>query len=111
MAYGINDAGEIYTIDTVTGQKTFVASANFSAYGLAMHPLTGALYYTESTSSNARLGSYDPSFGTNQNVMCYLDDIYVYLKARGMEDVPRGRPAKKEAKSDMIREQEDACMG
>ena len=23
-----------------------------------------------------------PSFGTDRNVMCYLDDIYVYLRAR-----------------------------
>lgn len=52
-----------------------------------------------------------PHFGDNRNVMCYLDDIYVYLKARGVEAVPRGRPAKKEAKSDIIREDEDACMG
>ncbi|PWR04266.1 c-type cytochrome, methanol metabolism-related [Meridianimarinicoccus roseus] len=52
-----------------------------------------------------------PHFGDNPNVMCYLDDIYVYLKARGMDAVPRGRPAKKEAKSDVIREDEDACMG
>ena len=52
-----------------------------------------------------------PHFGDNQNVMCYLNDIYVYLAARGMDAVPRGRPPKKEAKSDLIREQEDACMG
>jgi methanol metabolism-related c-type cytochrome len=52
-----------------------------------------------------------PSFGTNNNVMCYLDDIYVYLKARGADAIPRGRPAKKEAKSDAIQQAEDACMG
>ena len=52
-----------------------------------------------------------PHFGDNPNVMCYLDDIYVYLKARGMDAVPRGRPAKKEAKSDLISEMENACMG
>ncbi|MCQ0093116.1 c-type cytochrome, methanol metabolism-related [Roseovarius sp. M141] len=52
-----------------------------------------------------------PAFGENRNVMCYLDDIYVYLKARGTDAVARGRPAKKEAKSDAIREEEDACMG
>ena len=34
-----------------------------------------------------------PSFGTNKNVMCYLDDIYVYLKAVGSGAIPRGRPA------------------
>jgi len=60
---------------------------------------------------NASQNSVMPSFGTNPNVMCYLDDIYVYLKARGTEAVARGRPAKKEPKSDLIREDEDACMG
>jgi hypothetical protein len=43
--------------------------------------------------------------------MCYLDDIYVYLLARGLDAVPRGRPASKEAKSEVIAEDEDACMG
>lgn len=52
-----------------------------------------------------------PHFGDNRNVMCFLDDIYVYLKARGIDAIPRGRPAKKEPKSDAFREAEDACMG
>ena len=52
-----------------------------------------------------------PSFGDNPNVMCYLDDIYVYLRARGQGELPRGRPADKEAKSDAFAENEDACMG
>lgn len=60
---------------------------------------------------DAAANSVMPAFGDNPNVMCYLDDIYVYLKARGAEVVPRGRPAKKEAKSDVIAEDEDACMG
>lgn len=52
-----------------------------------------------------------PSFGTNLNVMCYLDDIYVYLRARGDDAVPRGRPAKKEPKSETAREEEKLCFG
>ena len=32
-----------------------------------------------------------PAFGTNKNVMCVIDDIYVYLRARANDDVPRGR--------------------
>lgn len=52
-----------------------------------------------------------PSFGTNANVMCYLDDIYVYLKARGTEAVARGRPKKKAAKPDAAREYENECLG
>ncbi len=52
-----------------------------------------------------------PAFGTNVNVMCYLDDIYVYLKARGVDALERGRPAKREEKSDAIREAEETCLG
>lgn len=52
-----------------------------------------------------------PSFGLNNNVMCYLDDIYVYLLARGDDAAPRGRPAKKAAKPESAQAFEDDCMG
>jgi methanol metabolism-related c-type cytochrome len=52
-----------------------------------------------------------PAFGTNKNVMCYIDDIYVYLRARADEAIPRGRPAKKEDKPAPVAEAEAACMG
>jgi methanol metabolism-related c-type cytochrome len=51
-----------------------------------------------------------PAFGTNRNVMCYLDDIYVYLKARGSDAIPRGRPRQKEPKSDVIRADQKECL-
>lgn len=51
-----------------------------------------------------------PAFGTNPNVMCYLDDIYTYLKARGTNAVDRGRPAKKAEKNAEISANEDSCM-
>ena len=51
-----------------------------------------------------------PAFGVNPNVMCYLDDIYIYLRARGTEAIPRGRPPKKEAKSDAYAAAEKSCM-
>lgn len=51
-----------------------------------------------------------PAFGTNRNVWCYVDDIYVYLLARGTEAIPRGRPAEKAPKSDEFAAQESACM-
>lgn len=50
-----------------------------------------------------------PAFGNNRNVMCYLDDIYVYLRARG-NGLPQGRPAKKEDKTPLRAEQEEACL-
>jgi methanol metabolism-related c-type cytochrome len=52
-----------------------------------------------------------PAFGTNPNVMCYLDDIYAYLKARSDGVLGRGRPAKKHEKSPEWAEAEAACMG
>jgi hypothetical protein len=52
-----------------------------------------------------------PSFGTNKNVMCYLDDIYVYLRARSDGVVPRGRPKSHEDKPAAAKSFEDSCMG
>lgn len=51
-----------------------------------------------------------PAFGTNSNVMCYLDDIFVYLRARSHEAVPRGRPAGREEKTPVQAEAEKACL-
>jgi methanol metabolism-related c-type cytochrome len=52
-----------------------------------------------------------PAFGNNKNVYCYLDDIYIYLRARAVGDLPRGRPAKKDDKPEAAKEQEASCMG
>ena len=52
-----------------------------------------------------------PAFGTNKNVMCYLDDIYVYLRARADGAGGTGRPPKKEAKPAAYSEAETSCMG
>ena len=52
-----------------------------------------------------------PALGDNRNVMCYIDDIYVYLRARGTGDLARGRPSKKDRPPEAFREAEDACMG
>ena len=52
-----------------------------------------------------------PAFGTNLNVMCYVDDIYVYLRARAQADLPRGRPGKRAEKPPTATEAEQACFG
>lgn len=52
-----------------------------------------------------------PAFGTNNNVMCYIDDIYVYLLARGAGAIDRGRPAKRAPKPDAFTKAENECMG
>ena len=51
-----------------------------------------------------------PAFGDNRNVTCYLDDIYVYLRARANDAVGRERPAKHEDKHPAAQKAEDACM-
>jgi hypothetical protein len=52
-----------------------------------------------------------PAFGTNMNVMCYVDDIYVYLRARAQGELPRGRPPKRADKPEAATEAEASCLG
>jgi methanol metabolism-related c-type cytochrome len=52
-----------------------------------------------------------PAFGTNRNVMCFIDDLYVYIRARADGALDRGRPAKKEAKPDAVRAANAECLG
>ena len=52
-----------------------------------------------------------PAFGSNQNVACYMDDLYVYLRARANEAIGRVRPAKREAKPDAYTKAEESCIG
>lgn len=52
-----------------------------------------------------------PAFGDNPNVACYMDDIYVYLRARANDAVGRVRPAKHEDKSKAATDAENSCMG
>lgn len=51
-----------------------------------------------------------PAFGLNPNVMCFIDDIYAYLKARSDGVLPRGRPEKKDAKPQEAKDRDDACL-
>jgi methanol metabolism-related c-type cytochrome len=52
-----------------------------------------------------------PALGANPNVMCYLDDIFVYLRARANDAIPRGRPAKHEDKPAAAEKAESSCIG
>jgi methanol metabolism-related c-type cytochrome len=51
-----------------------------------------------------------PTFADNKNVTCYLNDIYIYLRARSQDAVPRGRPAKHEAKPATYDANETKCL-
>jgi methanol metabolism-related c-type cytochrome len=63
------------------------------------------------TDVNAAQQLVMPSFGTNPNVMCYIDPIYVYLRARSDGVVGRGRPTTHDAKPPAFTQAEDSCMG
>jgi methanol metabolism-related c-type cytochrome len=52
-----------------------------------------------------------PAFGDNPNVACYMDDLYVYLRARANDAVGRVRPAKHEDKPEAYTKAENSCMG
>ena len=52
-----------------------------------------------------------PAFGSNQNVACYMDDLYVYLRARANDALGRVRPAKREAKPEAYTKAEETCVG
>jgi methanol metabolism-related c-type cytochrome len=52
-----------------------------------------------------------PAFGLNANVMCYLDDIYIYLRARAENAIGRVRPAKRAQKPEAFDKAESICLG
>jgi len=72
-------------------------------------------FYAVVAEGRKRVGASEqsvmPAFGDNPNVMCYLQDIYVYLLARGTGALPRGRPGERMDKSEVIREDENSCLG
>jgi methanol metabolism-related c-type cytochrome len=52
-----------------------------------------------------------PANGDNKNVMCFIDAIYVYLRARADNAIDRGRPQQHVPKPDAFAKAEDECMG
>jgi len=70
-----------------------------SSYGPALKNSLKTMSYSEfatvvvngRTNVNTAQENVMPSFGTNRNVMCYLDDIFIYLRARANDAVPRAR--------------------
>ena len=52
-----------------------------------------------------------PALGENKNVMCFIDDIYIYLRARSADAIGRGRPGKHDVKPPQASDAEQACLG
>jgi len=51
-----------------------------------------------------------PALGDNKNVMCYVDDIFVYLKARAEGALPGGRPKREVERSQASQDYENSCL-
>jgi hypothetical protein len=49
--------------------------------------------------------------GDNKNVMCVIDDIFVYLRARANDALGRVRPTKHEDKPEAAKKWTDSCFG
>jgi methanol metabolism-related c-type cytochrome len=89
-----------------------------STYGPALSHALKTLNYADYSSIvvNGRKNvgtaqSVMPAFGTNRNVMCYFDDIFIYLRARANDAIPRGRPQKRDDKPKSATEAENSCLG
>ncbi len=52
-----------------------------------------------------------PAFGEDRNIMCYLDDIYTYIKARSTGAMPPGRPNGREDISPEAKKAAADCTG
>ncbi len=52
-----------------------------------------------------------PAFGDNKNVQCYINDIYVYIRARAIGLQGRGDVGPHESKPEIYGTQETACLG
>ncbi len=52
-----------------------------------------------------------PAFGENKNVICYINNIYTYLRARADGAVGHGRPEKHAPKPPAAAQAENQCMG
>ena len=52
-----------------------------------------------------------PAFGSDRNIMCYIDDIYTYIKARSTDAMPPGRPNSREDVAPETQKAANDCTG
>ncbi|WP_203330573.1 c-type cytochrome, methanol metabolism-related [Rhodovastum atsumiense] len=90
-----------------------------SSYGPALVESLKRLGYSDFFSTvaggkqdvNAAQTLVMPALGGDRNVMCYVDSIYVYLRARADGALGRGRPAQHAPKPASYVKAENECMG
>ena len=99
VCHGPDGMGSSYAPALVDSLKTM-------SYGDFLGVVAGGRKNVNTANENVM-----PAFGTNKNVMCVIDDIYVYLRARANDAVPRGRPAKHEEKPEAATKWQNSCFG
>jgi hypothetical protein len=54
-----------------------------------------------------------PSFGDTKNVMCFINDLYVYIKARSTGALPAGQLGGRNRtdKPEQAKQEEKDCLG
>ena len=97
--HGPDGLGSSYAPSLVTGLKTLSYSEFYAIVAGGKKDV--------SASSDLVM----PSFGTNPNVMCYIDPIYIYLRARADGAWGRGRPVEHEPEPEAYEKAENQCMG
>jgi len=99
VCHGPDGMGSSYAPALVDSLKTM-------SYGDFLGVVAGGRKNVNTANENVM-----PAFGTNKNVMCVIDDIFVYLRARASDAVPRGRPAKHAEKPAAAAKWQDSCFG
>jgi methanol metabolism-related c-type cytochrome len=98
VCHGPDGAGSSYAPALVESVKTLT-------YAQFMEVLASGRKHVDASQQTVM-----PAFGDNRSVMCFADDIYVYLKARSDDAVPRGRPQKRVDKPQGAKDHEEACL-
>jgi methanol metabolism-related c-type cytochrome len=99
VCHGPNGEGSSYAPALANTLKTY-------GYGDFTSVVTNGRQHVDSANDKVM-----PSFASNVNVMCYLDDIYVYLRARSNNAIPGGRPPSHEDKPAAAKAAETSCTG
>jgi len=99
VCHGPNGEGSSYAPALANSLKTL-------SYGDFISIVTNGRNHVDAANDKVM-----PSFASNVNVMCFIDDIYVYLRARANDAIPGGRPPAHEDKPEAAKAAEASCTG
>lgn len=99
VCHGPNGEGSSYAPALASSLKTL-------SYGDFISTVANGRKHVDSANDKVM-----PSFASNVNVMCHVDDIYVYLRARANDAIPGGRPPSHEDKPEAAKVAEANCTG